>query len=157
MDASAARPRCYVASALGFSEAGIHYYERVYLPALRDVVTPVDPWSLTTPEEIAQARAGQREHEFALEIGRRNAEAIKTCSLLVAHLDGQEIDSGTAAEIGYATALGLRCFGVRTDLRQSGERGVSVNLQVEHFVEASGGAMCQSLEELVRRLTAAVG
>jgi nucleoside 2-deoxyribosyltransferase len=155
MDASAARPRCYVASALGFTEAGAHYYEHVYLPALRAVVTPVDPWALTTAQEVAEARAARREREFALEIGARNAEAIRSCSLLAAHLDGQEVDSGTAAEVGFGAALGLRCFGVRTDLRQSGEPGVVVNLQVEHFVVASGGSVCASLEELVAELTEA--
>ena len=154
MDASAARPRCYVASAFGFSEAGAYYYEHVYLPALRAVVTPVDPWSLTTSQEVAEARAGRREYDFALEIGRRNADAIRGCTLLAAHLDGQELDSGTAAEVGFAAALGLRCFAVRTDLRQNGEPGVSVNLQVEHFLIASGGALCGSLDELVRELRA---
>ncbi|MEA2468297.1 MAG: hypothetical protein QOJ57_2423 [Thermoleophilaceae bacterium] len=154
MDASAARPRCYVASALGFTEAGAYYYEHVYLPALREVVTPVDPWALTSAQEVAEARAGRREYDFALEIGKRNADAIRSCTLLAAHLDGQEVDSGTAAEIGFAAACGLRCFAVRSDIRQSGEPGVSVNLQVEHFVVASGGALCTSLEELVRQLTA---
>jgi hypothetical protein len=152
MDDSAARPRCYVASALGFSEAGAYYYEHVYLPALKEVVTPVDPWSLTTAQEAAEARAARQERAFALEIGRRNADAIRSCTVLAAHLDGQEVDSGTAAEIGFAAALGLRCFAVRTDLRQSGEPGVSVNLQVEHFLVASGGAVCGSLHELVEQL-----
>src|SRR3954451_4937898 len=119
----ASLPRCYVASGLGFNEAGRHYYEHVYLPALRTVVTPADPWALTTPEEVAAAGAAGHEAEFALEIGRRNAEAIRGCRMLVAHLDGQEVDSGTAAEVGFGAALGLRCFGLRTDLRQSGEPG----------------------------------
>ena len=152
MHASAARPRCYVASALGFTHAGAHYYEHVYLPALRRVVEPVDPWALTTAQEVAEASAAGREHEFALEIGRRNAEAIRGCTLLAAHLDGQEVDAGAAAEVGFATALGLRCFGLRTDLRQSGEPGVSVNLQVEHFLVASGGSLCTSLDALVAAL-----
>src|SRR3954454_14559986 len=154
MAASAALPRCYVASGLGFSEAGAHYYEHVYLPALRAVVTPVDPWTLTTAQEAAEARAARREHEFALEIGGRNAAAIRSCALLTAHLDGQEVDSGTAAEIGFAAALGVRCFGLRTDLRDSGEPGVRVNLQVEAFIALSQGRICASLEELVAALSA---
>jgi nucleoside 2-deoxyribosyltransferase len=155
MAGTAARPRCYVASALGFTEAGAHYYEHVYLPALSAVVTPVDPWALTTAEEVAEALAARRERDFALEIGARNAEAIRGCTLLAAHLDGQEVDSGTAAEIGFAAALGLRCFGLRTDLRESGEPGVSVNLQVEHFLVASGGSLCTSLAQLVEELASA--
>jgi nucleoside 2-deoxyribosyltransferase len=125
------------------------------MPALEAVVTPVDPWALTTAQEVAEARAARREREFALEIGGRNAEAIRTCTLLAAHLDGQEVDSGTAAEIGFAAALGLRCFGLRTDMRESGEPGVSVNLQVEHFLVASGGSLCDSLAELVEELGSA--
>jgi nucleoside 2-deoxyribosyltransferase len=146
------RLRCYVASPLGFTEAGRHYYESVYLPALSKVVEPVDPWALTTAAEVEEARAGGRAREIALEIGRRNAEAIRDCELLVAHLDGQEPDSGTVAELGFAAGLGIRCFGLRTDLRESGEPGVVVNLQVEAFVEESGGRIAGSLDELVALL-----
>lgn len=146
------RPRCYVASPLGFTEAGRLYYADVYLPALAGVVEPVDPWSLTVQWEIDQAVAAGRERDLALEIGRRNSEAIRGCTLLAAHLDGQEADAGTVAELGYAAGLGLTCFGLRTDLRQSGEVGVAVNLQVEAFVLESGGRIVDSLDELVRAL-----
>jgi nucleoside 2-deoxyribosyltransferase len=142
-----ARPRCYIASPLGFTEAGRDYYARVYLPALRSVVTPVDPWSLDT---FTPPDASDRER--ALAIGRANAEAIRSCELLVAHLEGQEPDSGTVAELGFGAALGLRCFGLRSDVRQSGEPGVAVNLQVETFVLESGGAIVATLRELVTAL-----
>jgi nucleoside 2-deoxyribosyltransferase len=135
---------CYVASPLGFTEAGRDYYERVYLPALATVVEAVDPWSLVT---VTPPSATERDR--ALAIGRANVEAIRSCELLVAHLDGQEPDSGTVAELGYGAGLGLRCYGVRSDMRQSGEPGVAVNLQVETFVLDSGGAMCATLGELV--------
>lgn len=144
--------RCYVASPLGFTEAGRHYYEHVYLPALREVVEVVDPWSLTSSGEVEEALAAGRERQIALEIGRRNGEAIRSCSLLAANLDGQEADAGTVAEIGYGAALGLRCFGLRTDLRQSGELGVAVNLQVEAFILETGGRIATSLDDLVAAL-----
>jgi nucleoside 2-deoxyribosyltransferase len=137
-------PRCYVASPLGFTEAGRHYYGDVLLPALARVVEPVDPWALD-----AQIAPDASDRERALAIGRANAEAIRSCELLVAVLDGQEPDSGTVAELGYGAALGLRCYGLRSDTRQAGEPGVAVNLQVETFVIDSGGAMATGLEELV--------
>ena len=143
------RPRTYVASPLGFTEGGRAYYAQTYLPALREVVDPVDPWSLTTAEEVAAAAAAGTERELALTIGRRNAEAIRSCTLLVAYLEGQEPDAGTVAEVGYGAALGLTCFGLRSDLRSAGEPGVAVNLQVEAFVVASGGAIAGSLDELL--------
>ncbi|HZE03667.1 MAG TPA: nucleoside 2-deoxyribosyltransferase [Solirubrobacteraceae bacterium] len=149
------RLRCYVASPLGFTAPGRDYYERTYLPALAAVVEPVDPWALTTARELAEARAQDRLAELGLEIGRRNAAAIRTCSLLAAYLDGQEVDSGTAAEVGYAAALGLRCFGWRSDLREAGEPGSRLNLQLEAFILDSGGILAATLAELVQALGAA--
>jgi nucleoside 2-deoxyribosyltransferase len=146
------RPRCYIASPLGFTESGRHYYERVLVPELATVVEPVDPWALTSAQELADGRASGRQRELALVIGRRNEAAIRSCALLAAVVEGQELDSGTAAEIGYAAALGLRCFGLRTDLRQIGEDGVQLNLQVETFILDSGGSVAGSLQELVQAL-----
>jgi len=144
--------RCYVASPLGFTEAGRLWAEQVYLPALATVVEPVDPWALTSAEEVAAAARAGRDRELALEIGRRNLAVIRGADRLVALIDGQEVDSGTAAEIGYAAALGKRCDALRTDLRQAGEPGVAVNLQVESLVVESGGAVVRSLDDLLERL-----
>jgi nucleoside 2-deoxyribosyltransferase len=152
--AGGARPRCYVASPLGFSEPGREYYERRYLPALAEHVEPVDPWTLTSPEEFDAARAQGREHELGIAVGARNAEAIRSARLVIAHLDGQEVDAGTAAEVGYAAALGLPCLALRSDLRRSGEPGMRVNLQLEAFVVLSGGFVAGSLAELLARLEA---
>jgi nucleoside 2-deoxyribosyltransferase len=146
------RPRCYVASPLGFSETTRPWYRDVLLPRLAELVEPVDPWSLTGEDEIAAAHAAGHEREIALEIGRRNVEAIRSSQLLVAQLDGQEADSGTVAELGFAAGLGLRCYGIRSDLRQAGEPGVPLNLQVATFVAESGGTIEASLDALVERL-----
>ncbi len=70
----------------------------------------------------------------------------------MAHLEGQEPDSGTVAELGYGVALGLRCYALRSDQRQSGEPGVAVNLQVEAFIVDSGGMIAATLDELVAAL-----
>jgi nucleoside 2-deoxyribosyltransferase len=150
--AGGARPRAYIASPLGFSETTRAYYAERYLPAIAEHVEPVDPWSLSLPEEFEAARETHREHAFGLDVGARNADAIRGARLLIAQLDGQEVDAGTAAEVGYATALGLPCLAVRSDLRQGGEPGMRVNLQVEAFVALSGGFLVRSLEELLARL-----
>jgi nucleoside 2-deoxyribosyltransferase len=149
------RPRCYIASPLGFTEAGRHYYADVYLPALSAVVEPVDPWSLTSAAEVEEARASGRERDLALTIGRRNAAAIRDCQLLAALLDGQEPDAGTVAEVGFAAGLGLRCYGLRSDLRESGEPGAAVNLQVESFIVETGGRIVPTLDALVSALASA--
>lgn len=140
--------RCYVASALGFTEAGRDYYARVYLPTLATVVEPVDPWALISSEEFAAAQAGQLTREMSLEIGRRNTEAIRSSHMLVAYLDGQQPDSGTVGELGFAAGMGLTCIGLRTDARGSDV----ASLQVETFVLESGGVIYTSLDELVAGL-----
>lgn len=152
---SSLKPRCYVASPLGFSEGGRHFYRTVYLPALADVVTPVDPWALSTPEVTASEVATSEQKRRLLAIGSRNAAAIRSCTCLVAYLDGQELDSGTVAELGFAAGVGLRCFGLRTDSRQHGESATAVNLQVESFVVESGGRISRTLSELIHDLAEA--
>lgn len=150
---SATGRRCYVASPLGFTPAGRLYYRQVLLPALGALVEVVDPWSLTQTSEFADAHAAGTLERFVIEVGRRNARAIDDCTVLVAWLGGQEIDSGTAAEIGYAAARGVRCFGLRDDLRRAGEPGAVVNLQVQAFIELSGGTIAGDLDELITTLS----
>jgi nucleoside 2-deoxyribosyltransferase len=146
-------PRAYIASPLGFTDAGRHYYEGVYLPALAQVVEPIDPWSFTSAAEVIAAEAAGELRELWLGIGRRNSAAIRSADLVVALLDGQEVDSGTAAEVGFGAGIGKPCFGLRSDLRQNGEAGVEVNLQVVSFILESGGTVAASLAELVDLLS----
>jgi nucleoside 2-deoxyribosyltransferase len=153
MTPSSPRPRCYVASPLGFDEGGRHYYKYVLLPALAAVVEPVDPWSWVTDREIADAASQGRARDLWHDIGARNSQAIRQADLLVAYLEGQEVDSGTAAEVGYAAGLGIPCHGLRSDLRQAGERDMTVNLQLEAFVAQSGGRIHQTLDALIAFLS----
>jgi hypothetical protein len=125
-------PRCYVAGPLGFTEAGRYYYRKVYLPALATVVTPVDPWALTSASEVAEARAAGQQREMALEIGRRNAEAdpLKRAA--------RGVSRRPRARFGDRRGARLRCCArqavlLRSDLREAGEEGVALNLQVVAF------------------------
>jgi len=64
-------------------------------------------------------------------------------------LDGPDVDSGTAAEIGYAFARGKLIVGYRGDSRVSADNeGGVVNLQVEFFIRASGGTIVDRYEDL---------
>jgi len=62
---------------------------------------------------------------------RKNLHALDRARVVVAVLDGPDVDSGTAWEIGYAFAKGIPVVGVRFDYWQSGEDG-SVNLMIRH-------------------------
>lgn len=78
----------------------------------------------------------------------KNLDAIENSDILVAVLDGADMDSGTAWEIGYAYAKGKPVLGLRTDFRTLGIEG-TVNLMIEQSVELS-----TSVQELLDRLRA---
>lgn len=153
--------KIYVAGPLGFSEAGrLFYYDRL-LPALTKAGhLVVDPWKLTDQGKIDAVLAlpygePRREawRELNAEIGATNRDGIDNCEGVVAVLDGVDVDSGTAAEIGYAFAKGKLIVGYRGDFRLAADNeGSTVNLQVEYFVRASGGTIAGSLDELLRAL-----
>jgi nucleoside 2-deoxyribosyltransferase len=162
----AAGIRIYMASPLGFSEAGRHFYQDVLLPFVRRLGFEVlDPWALTDASQLEAVQRmpyGPERREawrrLNREIGARNRAALDTAHGVVAVLDGVDVDSGTAAEIGYAFARGKRIIGYRGDFRLSADNeGSLVNLQVEFFIRQSGGTIVerhQDLEGPLRRLAA---
>ncbi|MBN2327506.1 MAG: nucleoside 2-deoxyribosyltransferase [Candidatus Omnitrophica bacterium] len=151
--------RIFIASPLGFYESG-----RLLLPILcerlRDLgVTPVNPWDasqdleqkLREAQAIPDPEARRRNlHAASMQIAERNASLLQSCDGVLAVLDGCDVDSGTASEIGFAFGLGNKIIhGFRSDFRRSGENdGVHINLQVEYWIEKSGGKIVFSLEEL---------
>jgi len=151
----------YVASPLGFSEAGRAFSRGYLYPKLRRAGHRViDPWTLTPASTLARARrqpdGRARRAALALanaRIARTNHDAIDRADAVVAVLDGVDVDSGTAAEIGYAFARGKRIVGYRGDFRLAGDNeGAVVNLQVEYFIRASGGTIVTRLTDLPRAL-----
>ena len=153
--------RVYVASPLGFSEAWRMFYADRLLPAVRAAGhEPVDPWALTSGAEIA-AVAGMPEgparraawRGLNERVAARNADAIDSCDAVLAVLDGTDVDSGTAAEVGYACARGKPVVGYRGDARTAGDNeGSAVNLQVEYFIRRTGGDLFTSLEAAIARI-----
>lgn len=149
--------KVYCASPLGFSESGSFFLYRKLIPAIEDAgMEVIDPWKLTPQEKILEAAAiadapARKKHwqELNIEMGKNNADGIERADIVVAVLDGADVDSGTAAEIGFACAKGKPVIGYRSDFRLSGDNeGSTVNLQVEYFIRASGGRIVTSLEEM---------
>lgn len=65
-------------------------------------------------------------------IFQANREALDECDLMVAILDGAQVDDGTAWEIGYFFGQDKKILGIRTDFRRAGESdGSRVNLMIE--------------------------
>lgn len=147
----------YIAGPDGFSEGGRFFYNEVYIPLIRGCgFIPLDPWQPSDPDlfkkaqEIPPGLARTSAYEQANWLaGQRNCKAIKTARLIIANLNGSDVDSGTAAEIGFAAGYGVPIQGYRSDFRlASDNEGSIVNLQVEYFITLSGGTIARSLEEL---------
>lgn len=146
------KPKAYIASPYGFAESTKYFMDKVYVPALKEVVEVINPWELTTDSEVTEAANKGELGKFYVEIGRRNKEAIDSADIVIAALDGQEVDSGTAAEIDYAAGVGKKIFGYRGDFRQTGENESTVNLQVAYFITNSGGKIVSDLESLKKAI-----
>ncbi|WXG44496.1 MAG: nucleoside 2-deoxyribosyltransferase [Promethearchaeati archaeon SRVP18_Atabeyarchaeia-1] len=96
-----------------------------------------------------------QEHKF---IGRRllsekreileeDLEALRRSDLVVAVLDGLDVDTGVAFEMGFAHALGKQILGLKTDHRVFSEFE-PVNL----MLEAPLAGLCRSLAETIEFL-----
>jgi len=79
-------------------------------------------------------------------IFNKNLAGIENSDLIVALIDGADVDSGTSWEIGYAFAKGKPVIGLRTDFRTLGIEG-TVNLMIERSV-----ILFMSISELLNHL-----
>jgi nucleoside 2-deoxyribosyltransferase len=149
--------KIYLAGPLGFSEAGRAFHDGTIVPALRKLGHEVlDPWRLTDRakvEAVLSLPYGQEKRDawrkLNFEIGGNNCAAIERCDAVFVVLDGTDVDSGSAAEIGYAFAKGKPILGYRGDFRLAADNeGSIVNLQVEYFIRASGGDIITRMSDL---------
>jgi nucleoside 2-deoxyribosyltransferase len=146
----------YLAGPSGFTEPGRRWHAEVLRPAVEGAgFTALDPWEVGAglfehaltlddgPERLAALALANRE------AARRNVDLIRQAAAVLALLDGVDVDSGTAAEIGYAAALRTPVVGLRTDQRVTGDNAATtVNLQVEFFLTA----VCTDLESSIAEL-----
>ena len=149
--------RIYIASPMGFSEVGRKFYYEEIVPLLINMdLVVLDPWLLTPPENIKKIENMEYGKErrdswkmLNIEIAERNKDAIDSSDIVFAILDGIDVDSGTASEIGYAFAKGKLIVGYRGDFRLTGDNeGSTVNLQVEYFINHSGGVIIRRFDDL---------
>ena len=121
-----AQYRIYLAAPL-FSEA-----QRVYNAGLADLLT----------SQYYAVHLPQKAEDTAT-----NLDALRSSDIVVAVIDGSDADSGTAWEMGYATALGKRVIAIRTDFRRYSDNEL-VNLMLEMDAE-----VVSSSDELLSLLT----
>ena len=120
----------------------------------------LDPWVLTPQSMIDDTLSLDYglEKKYAWKrlnrvIGANNKFAIERSDGIFAVLDGTDVDSGTASEIGFGYGLGKKILGYRGDFRLSADNeGSIVNLQVEYFINDSGGKIITELSDLEKEI-----
>jgi nucleoside 2-deoxyribosyltransferase len=76
------------------------------------------------PQEYASTVVGTP--GFLEKVFDHSLKSIRKSDVVVAILDGPDVDAGTCMEIGYAYANKKPIIGVRTDFRASEDRGVNL-------------------------------
>lgn len=91
--------------------------------------------------------AGLQEEDNAEDIFSADLRALEMADLVVANLDGHDVDAGTAWEMGYAVARGKTVLGIRTDRRVL-EPWSPVNVMIEQstYILDSLNALRHALE-----------
>lgn len=153
----------YVASPLGFSEVGRYFMYNKIIPVIEKRYKVLDPWKLTPSDVVDKVLAKHTDPKKAWQelnpiFGANNALAILKSNGIFAVLDGTDVDSGTASEIGFGAARRKPVLGYRGDFRLSADNvGSTVNLQVEYFIKLNGGKIITTLSNLEEELKAVFG
>jgi len=150
----------YLAGPSGFFEAGRAWHNDVVVPKVQGAgLVPMDPWAdqsaIDKIMDSMEFGPGRREalKEANLQQGRYDLALIDRSEAILASLDGPDVDSGTALEIGYGFARGLLIVGLRTDIRISADNeGSKVNLMIETCIADSGGTLTDSVDEAVAQI-----
>jgi nucleoside 2-deoxyribosyltransferase len=124
-----AKFRVYLAAPL-FSES-----EREYNRSITEVLRQ-NFFDVYLPQDIGDTCAVRETCEHT-RIYEHNKQALHDSNIVVAIIDGADADSGTAWEMGYATALGKPVISLRTDFRMVG-RQERVNLMLEQSAIVAG-------------------
>jgi nucleoside 2-deoxyribosyltransferase len=154
--------KAYLANGL-FSQADIMYNEliakklRAAFPLL-ELYAPQENMGINDKNSYADS----------IMIANGDDSYLKDSDFVIAVIDGVEIDSGVACEIGVAVTLGTPVFGLYTDVRQQGRDNHNKidaliedatenqfmyrNLYVIGKIKNSGGKVVSSVEELIRAI-----
>jgi len=89
---------------------------------------------------------GRKSHKYR-KIYEEDLKGLEWSDGVVAVLDGTDVDSGTAFEIGYATARGKPVIGLKTDKRMFA-KGEELN----NMLTQSLRAVARSIDELAAEL-----
>ncbi len=94
-----------------------------------------------------------RDPEIKRKLFEEDLKNLRESDVVVAILDGMEVDSGVAFELGYAHALGKKIIGIRTDHRCfSPYEEVNLMIEVPSIIVKG-----RDLEEIVKKVVELIG
>lgn len=144
-DQSLAALQIYLAGPL-FTEA-----ERAFNSGLKQRLESIGGVHVFSPwDECQEADATTANDVFDV-----NMRGLQSSDLMVAILDGSQVDDGTAWEIGYFSSRGgaERVIGFSTDLREKSELGEPVNI----MISKSTKVLARDEAELLRQVRDSLG
>lgn len=106
--------KAYLAN--GLFSLGDRYFNEQLAKSLREKLEDLDLYVPQENPEINDKAAFATSEDIAA----ADLEALQASDVLIAVLDGVEIDSGVAAEIGVFSTFNRPIIGVFTDIRQEG-------------------------------------
>jgi nucleoside 2-deoxyribosyltransferase len=115
-------------------------------------INVVWPYELITTEEIVALGS-----EARTEIFRRCKDGLDNARIVVALLDGTQVDDGTAWEIGYffsRKSAGQTIIGIRTDFRKAGESASAI---VNAMIEMACDRIVHDRNDLMEAVLLALG
>lgn len=141
--------KVYLASPLGFAPSTKGFLAELKSELRGHGHVVVDPWEdgeilvkdyLTRTACMSSEGKARELTRLNHQIGEGNRRSIEGVDAVVAVLDGPDVDSGTASEVGFSFAKEKLIIGYRGDIRLSGENEATlVNLQVQYWIKESGG------------------
>ena len=81
---------------------------------------------IVLPQEFSNHHSGGTEEEKLNKIFKLCMTQIEESDIIIAILEGPDVDSGTCIELGYAYSKKKPIVGIRTDFRSSEDNGVNL-------------------------------
>lgn len=137
----------YIAGAL-FSIA-----EQNFNQQLKEELIKINPnLNILLPQDEAKKLVGKPNFEN-LVFKSCHDEVVKA-DIILAILEGPDIDSGTCIELGLAYALKKKIIGIRTDFRGSEIEGLNIMVRkiLSHYIYSTKGTTIIGLAEKVNNV-----
>jgi nucleoside 2-deoxyribosyltransferase len=159
--------RGYLAN--GLFSVGDRLVNEMIATRLRWFISDID---LFVPQEQMGIN-DKNSYADSLTIAKYDSEALMSSDFLIAVIDGVEIDSGVACEIGMFSTTGRPIFALYSDVRQEGRGNVMKiqaliddgtenqymyrNLFVIGVIKQTKGKICKSIDDLVSSIVGVMG